>query len=89
MPKGRARKLIPRYIGPMKVLNKIGATDTYTLDLPEEMRKRRIHPTFHIGLLHQHEENDNVLFPRRDTQAFYDVRQTDKEEWIVDEVIAH
>ena len=43
MPKGRARKLIPRYIGLMKVLNKIGATDTYTLDLLEKMRKRRIH----------------------------------------------
>ena len=89
MPKGQARKLIPRYIGPMKVLNKIGATDTYTLDLPEEMRKRRIHPTFHIGLLCQHEENNDALFPRRDTQAFYDVGQTDEEEWIVDEVIAH
>ena len=30
MPKGRARKLVPKYIGLMKVLNKIGATDTYT-----------------------------------------------------------
>ena len=89
MPKGQVRKLMPKYIGPMKVLHKIGVTNTYTLDLLEEMCKRCIHPMFHIGLMCQYEENNNVLFPRRDAQVFYDVRQTDKEEWIVDKVIAH
>ena len=89
MPKGRVRKLMPKYIGLMKILNKISATNTYTLDLLEEMRKRRIHLMFHIGLLHQYEENDDVLFPRREAQAFYDVGQTDEEEWVVNEVIAH
>ena len=67
----------------MKVLNKISATNTYTLDLPE-MCKRRIHPMFHIGLLCQYEENNDALFLRRNAQAFYDVRQTK-----VNKVITH
>ena len=89
MPKGRARKLVPRYIGPMKVLKSDGANDTYTLELPEELHKRRIHPTFHIGLLCRYERNDDVLFPKRDTHAFYDVGQSDEDEWFVDKIIAH
>ena len=64
----------------MKVLNKISATNTYTLDLPEEMGKRHIHLTFHIGLLRQQKENNDALFPKRDAKAFYDVGQTDEEE---------
>ena len=74
MPKGQARKLIPRYIGPMKVLKSDGANDTYTLELPEELDKRCIHPTFHIGLLRWYKRNDDVLFPKRDVHTFYDVR---------------
>ena len=89
MPKGRVRKLIPRYIGPMKVLKSDGANDTYTLELLEELYKRRIHPTFHIGLLCQYERNDNMLFPKRDTHMFYDVGQSDEDEWFIDEIIAH
>jgi hypothetical protein len=64
MPKGQARKLIPQYIGPVKVLQKDGVTNTYTLDLPEDMCKRCIHLMFHIGLVCQYEENDNVLFTK-------------------------
>ena len=89
MPKGRVRKLVPRYIGPMKVLKSDGANDTYTLELPEKLHKRRIHPTFHIGLLRRYERNDDVLFPKRDAHAFYDVGQSDKDKWFVDEIIAH
>ena len=62
MPKGRARKLVPRYIGPMKVLKSDGANDTYTLELLEELHKRHIHPMFYIGLLCQYERNDDILF---------------------------
>ena len=87
MPKGRARKLIPKYIGPIKVLQKNSVINTYTLDLPENMRKRHIYPTFHIRLLCQYEENDDILFQKRDVQVFYDVRKTEEEEWLVNEII--
>ena len=89
MPKGQVRKLVPGYIGPMKVLKSDGANDTYTLELPEELHKRRIHLMFHIGLLHQYERNDNILFPKRDAHTFYDVGQSNKDEWFVNEIIAH
>ena len=89
MPKGQVRKLVPRYIGPMKVLKSDGANDTYPLELPEELHKRCIHLTFHIRLLCQYKRNDNVLFPKRDMHVFYDVRQSDEDEWFVDEIITH
>ena len=89
MPKERARKLIPRYIRPMKVLKSDGANDTYTLELPKELHKRCIHLTFHIRLLCQYERNDDVLFPKRDMHTFYDVRQSDKDKWFINEIITH
>ena len=89
MPKEQATKLISKYIEPIKVLQKNGVTDTYTLDLPEDMHKRRIHLTFHIRLLRQYEENNNILFQKRDAQEFYNVGQTDEEEWLVNEIMPH
>ena len=89
MPKGRARKLIPKYIGPMKVVRQHTVSDTYTLDLPNQLKARRVHPTFHIGLLRAHEPNDDTLFLRRDAQAFYDVGNDNEAEWVVDELLTH
>ena len=89
MPKGRARKLIPKYIGPMKVARWHTESDTYTLDLPDQLKARRVHPTFHVGLLRAHEPNDDTMFPRKDAQAFYDVSNDDETEWVVDELLAH
>ncbi|KIK22246.1 hypothetical protein PISMIDRAFT_102827, partial [Pisolithus microcarpus 441] len=82
-------KLVPKFIGPMKVLHCDSANDTYTLELPEQLRQWCIHPTFHVGLLHKYEQNDDALFPRHDAHAFYDVGMTNKEEWLVDEITAH
>ena len=46
-------KLLPKYIGPFKVLNKLG--DSYTLDLPSVMRT---HPTFYVGRLRPYRSHD-------------------------------
>ena len=44
LPKGRARKLLPKYVGPMKIVAKNPATDNYTLELPQQLKDRRISP---------------------------------------------
>ncbi|KIK21552.1 hypothetical protein PISMIDRAFT_12178 [Pisolithus microcarpus 441] len=39
--------------------------------------------------LRKYEQNNDILFPRRDAHMFYDVGMTDEEEWLVDEITAH
>ena len=51
LPKARARKLMPKYIGPYEVLSCDKDKSYYTLALPDELLKRRIHPMFHAKLL--------------------------------------
>src|SRR5258708_32949104 len=49
LPKNRTRKLMPKYIGPYKVVDAHPAESRYTLDLPPELKACRIHPTFHVN----------------------------------------
>ncbi|EJD34649.1 hypothetical protein AURDEDRAFT_30070, partial [Auricularia subglabra TFB-10046 SS5] len=37
----------------------------YELELPPELKKRRIHPTFHVSLLREHVPSDDDRFPGR------------------------
>ena len=41
-----SKKMLPRYIGPFKVLKRLG--EAYTLDIPSAMK---LHPTFYVGRL--------------------------------------
>ena len=38
LPKSRARKLMPKYIGPYKVTKSHPEISRYTLDLPQELK---------------------------------------------------
>ena len=51
LPKGRVRKLVPKYIGPYKVVKAHNEASTVTLKLPPALVARRISLTFHMGLV--------------------------------------
>ena len=89
LPKGRARRLVPKYIGPYPIVEMDRDTSTYKLELSQELRDRRINPTFHVNLIKKHEPNDSVLFPHRDAVAFYDFGDNTETEWFVDEILSH
>src|ERR1700677_1298572 len=74
LPKRRARKLAPKYIGPFKVTNVFPESSNYELELSEELIAWRIYPKFHISLLRPY---DNVVFPSRESRSFYNFGMPD------------
>ena len=89
LPKNRARKLCPKYIGPYKISGTIPEKSTYTLELPTALQERRIHPTFHESLLKPYYPSYDSVFPNRLQPEPYDFGVTDDHEWFVDEIIGH
>ncbi len=90
LPKGRARKLTPRFIGPYRIINRNVNANTYTLDLPQELRARRVHPVFHSSLLRPCVASDRTLFPNRPLELFYDFGvHEDADELVVDSISGH
>ena len=86
-PKGLARKLVPKFIGPYKILRDL-KNQSFILDLPSYLRRRGLHDGFHAALLRPHVPNDDRLFPGRlDTQ----LGNTDgsEGEWAVDAIETH
>ena len=54
LPKGRAKKLQPKYIGLYKVVKAHIVASTVRLELPPELVARWVHPTFHMSLNQAH-----------------------------------
>ncbi|GJS06076.1 reverse transcriptase domain-containing protein [Tanacetum coccineum] len=57
---GKRGKLNPRYVGPFKVLKKVGAV-AYKLELPQELS--RVHNTFHVSNLKKCYSDDPLVVP--------------------------
>src|SRR6266481_6716444 len=57
LPKGRAKKLVPRYVGPYKIVEVQTNASTVMLELLPELLARRVHPTFHVSLIRAHMPN--------------------------------
>ena len=86
---GWARKLVPKFLGPYKVLKTHRDHSTYKLELPEDLRKRRIHDTFHVNLLRPFIPNDDDKFPNRDHSDAYDLGAPPDAEFTVNEIVEH
>jgi hypothetical protein len=87
--KGRVGKLTPKYIGLYTIISRNEATSTCTLELPEELKHRRIHLTFHASLLRPHHPNNYTLFPGQEATHYYNFGEELKQEWVVDEIVNH
>lgn len=61
----RARKFVPKFTGPFRVLRTFPQTDSYELDIPERYSRRGLHNKFHSSLLRPFVESDEKLFPNR------------------------
>lgn len=85
--KGLARKLLPKFIGPYKILQDFG-NSSFKLELPPDLTKRGVHNVFHSSLLRIHIPNDDRLFPGRLDSQLGNSPEAE-EEWAVDEILSH
>nr|GEY08710.1 putative reverse transcriptase domain-containing protein [Tanacetum cinerariifolium] len=60
---GKQENLNPRYIGPFKILDRIGPV-AYKLKLPEELKN--VHNTFHISNLKKCLSDESLIIPMKE-----------------------
>jgi len=90
-PPGLAHKLLPRFRGPFKILERPSPLN-YRLDLPP---KSRAHDVFHVEKLLPAHARDQDLFPTSDEPVPDDAPVTDNlgdyynEEYEVEKLVAH
>ncbi|KNZ76662.1 hypothetical protein J132_09195 [Termitomyces sp. J132] len=80
LPKGRARKLCPKWVGSYKILKAYTETSNYQLELPIALQEQRIHPKFHVSLLHPYKASNDALFPNRVMPEPYNFGAPDNQE---------
>jgi len=89
LPKGCIHRLLSNYIGPYIVTESDAHNSNYMLDLPPELLRRHVHPTFHVNKLRLYRPNDDILFLGREAQVYYDFSEDPKTEWLVNEIVDH
>ncbi|KAD7116859.1 hypothetical protein E3N88_04127 [Mikania micrantha] len=63
---GKKGKLAPRYVGPFKILERIGKV-AYKLELPPELSN--VHPTFHVSNLRKCLADQDLQVPLDDIRV--------------------
>ena len=89
LPKRWVRMLMPRFLGPYKVLNAMNDSSNITIKLLPELKGRRISPMFHINLVQLYVKNNDIMFPKREAKLYCNSGNNSKQEWFVDEILAH
>src|SRR6266705_3961025 len=89
LPKGRAGKLPPLYIGPYEILEAYPETLNYILKLPPQLECCGIHPRSHVSRLALHKPNDSMTFPGREVNIFYDFGEDPDHEAQVRKILGH
>lgn len=89
LPKGRARKLMPKFIGPYSISKVIPESSNYVVELPPQLVTRRLHNKFHVSKLRPHTHNDDERFPGREIASYYDFGEDPDVEWNVSKITSH
>lgn len=89
IPESQTRKLFPKFIGPFTIKEVKDNSLNVTLDLPPDLIRRRIHPTFHISLIRPHKNSDDNLFPNRSINWALELQDGANGQWVVREIIDH
>ena len=87
LPRGLARKLSLKYIGPYKIVEDYG-NNSYRVELSRNLKRRGVHDVFHASLLRIHEPNDDRLFPGRLDSQIAELEDRDNE-WAIDRIVSH
>ena len=87
LPRQWARKLVPKYIGPYRIIRNTG-NKAFELELPSEIKNHNIHPVFHASLLRIHVLNNDRLFPGREVGQVTGLSD-ENQEWTVDSIETH
>ena len=87
-PKGLACKLIPKYMGPYRILEDFG-NNSYRVEIPASMKQRGIHDVFYAALMRIHVPNDDHLFPGHLDSQIVPVDQEPEPEWAADKITHH
>ena len=81
---GKRGKLNPRYIGPFKILDRIGPV-AYRLDLPQELSN--VHDVFHVCNLKKCLSDETPVIPMREIRVDENLNFVEKPIEIVDREI--
>jgi len=86
--KGLAQKLVPKFVGPYKILKDFG-NQSFAVELPAQLKWHGVHDVFHASLLRIHVPNDDRLLPECLNSQLGSNGVVAEPEWAVDRILEH